>query len=69
MYPNRRLDTRRAEGHTVNPLAKVCANLPENCYDSAFLQNYDALERLELGISPSSARLDDALTAITQLLL
>jgi hypothetical protein len=69
MYSGRRLDTRRAEGHTVNPLGKVCANLPENCYDSAFLKNYDALERLELGILPSSERLDEALTAIAQLLL
>ena len=69
MCPKRRLDTRRAEGHSVNPLAKVCANLPEDCYESAFLKDYDPLEKLGLGILPSSARLDDALTAIAQLLL
>ena len=69
MFPTRRFDTRQADGHTVNPLAKVCANLPENCYESAFLKHYDALEKLELGIFPSSARLNDAFTKISTLLL
>ena len=69
MCSKRRLDTRRAGGHSVNPLAKVCANLPEDCFESAFLKDYDPLEKLGLGILPSSARLDDALTAIAQLLL
>ncbi|EGG09119.1 uncharacterized protein MELLADRAFT_96390 [Melampsora larici-populina 98AG31] len=68
IHPARRLDTRRQEGHTVNPFGTVCANLPENCYESAFLKHYDPLEKLALGISPSSAKLDDALTAIATLL-
>lgn len=68
VHTGRRLDTRRQEGHTINPMGTVCAKLPENCYDSAFLGRFSPLEKLTLGITPSSTRLDDALTAIAGLL-
>jgi hypothetical protein len=65
----RRFDTRREEGNKINPLAKVCGNLPENCYDSEFLRGCGDLEKLRLGVINNTSRLDDALQAIAKLVM
>lgn len=62
--PSRRFDTRRQQGSTINPRAKVCANLPEACYDPAFLQRYSAFELSTLGILSNSEHLDEAILAV-----
>ncbi|EGG01461.1 uncharacterized protein MELLADRAFT_92162 [Melampsora larici-populina 98AG31] len=64
----RRFDTRREAGNKINPLAKVCGNLPANCYDSGFLRECGDLEKLRLGVTNNHTRLDDALQAIARLL-
>ena len=62
----RRFDTHRQEGNTINPLSRVCADLPVDCYDSAFLSQHDEVARLSLGITSNSARFDNALAAIAE---
>ena len=63
----RRFDTRREAGNKINPMAKVCGNLPENCYDSGFLEQCGDLEKLRLGVINNKSRLDNALQAIARL--
>ena len=62
----RHFDTHRQEGNTINPLSRVCADLPVDCYDSAFLSQHDEVARLALGITSNPARLDNALAAIAE---
>lgn len=66
---SRRFDTHRQAGNTMNPLAKVCAKLPANCYDSVFLEPYDELQKQGLGITTNSSHLDNAANAVAELLL
>lgn len=65
----RRFDTRREVGNKINPLAKVCGNLPENCYDREFLRECGDLEKLRLGITSNTSRLDDAVRALAELVV
>ena len=62
------LNTHHQEGNTINPLSRVCADLPVECHDSTFLSQsqHDEVSRLTLGITPNPSRLDNALTAIAE---
>ncbi|EGF97348.1 uncharacterized protein MELLADRAFT_85849 [Melampsora larici-populina 98AG31] len=64
LHAARRFDTHRQEGSTINPLSKVCAGLPEDCYDSTFLTQHNELARHSLRIISNVNHLDNALTAI-----
>lgn len=63
----RRFDTCRQEGNSFNPLAPVCAGLPEECYEQDIL-NSGHFSKVGLEIQPSSSLLDDAVKAINELL-
>jgi hypothetical protein len=44
----------------------VCADLPEECYDTAFLSQHDDLARLGLRIQTKPSHLDNAISAISE---